>query len=192
MDLRRLADPFPAEEWRPLKEWPGYSVSSLGRVRSEDRTVPQPCYPAGRTYRGKVLSTYVNANGYEIVSLPLSEGKNGKVRVHRLVATAFLGEPPDLRLDVNHKNGKRADNRVENLEWATRSENLRHGYRVNRTPHRVARGSAVGTAKLDEASVREMRNRFAAGEPRKALAASFGIEYSNACLIVSGKTWRHA
>ena len=83
----------------------GYSISNLGRVRN-DKT-------------GCVLKPY-NFDGYLRVSL-----KNNTLKVHRLVAFAFLEKTSDKNI-VNHKNGIKTDNRVENLEWCTELENRQH------------------------------------------------------------------
>jgi hypothetical protein len=179
------------ETWRPITGLEGrYSVSDMGAVRSETRTDVQPRYPQGRTYQGRLLRTCINENGYEIATLPRWNGKRS-FRVHRLVAEAFLGTPPYPDMDVNHKNGVRSDNRAENLEWCTRSENLTHGYRVNRTPHRVARGEAAGTAKLTEAAVLEIRRRRDRGEVLDTIARDFGVDRTNVWRIGKRTSWSH-
>lgn len=72
-------------------------------------------------------------DGYLSVSLNLEEGGKKKYRVHRVVALTFIPNP-DNKSEVNHINSIRDDNRVENLEWATRSENEKHAFRDGRWP----------------------------------------------------------
>lgn len=111
------------EVWYPIEGYEGYyQVSSYGRVRSVDRTVR---FRNGHTrhYTGKVLMLRYH-NGYAMVNL----NKNGQLRehyVHRLVAENFLLHFKGKDW-VNHINGIKSDNRVENLEWCTPGENNEH------------------------------------------------------------------
>jgi hypothetical protein len=106
-------------EWKPVKDYEGYEVSSEGQVRSLDRIDS-----AGRSLKGKVLSATPSSSGYLMV-YPSKNGKNHARTVHSIVCETFHG-PSDKW--VNHKNGIKTDNRVENLEWATPSENMYHAW----------------------------------------------------------------
>lgn len=127
---------FINEVWKDIKGYEGiYQVSSMGKVRSINRIITyfnpiQNTYK--RTFVGKVLRAGLcKKTGYLKVNL-LNKTKS----VHRLVAEAFIPNP-EYKKDVNHKNGKKTDNCVENLEWATRSENIQHSFKVL---HRKAGG----------------------------------------------------
>lgn len=105
------------EQWRAVPGFPNYEVSDLGRIRS-----PR-----------KVLSPWRSSNGrYLIVSLR-RDGETIKRPMHQLVLEAFIG--PRNGLDACHNNGDGRDNRLSNLRWDTRSENLkdqaRHGVHVH-------------------------------------------------------------
>lgn len=115
------------EKWLPIKGYEiYYEVSNMGRVRSKTRTISDN--RCTRIFHEHML-TPTKHNGkqpYYYVSL----SKNGKIAkqfVHRLVAEAFI-ENPLHKEQVNHKNGNVLDNRVDNLEWVTNSENTQHAY----------------------------------------------------------------
>ena len=93
---------------RRVDDYPGYEVSSMGRVRNI------------RT--GYILKTYDDGRGYLRVKL-----HRGNCRVHILVAKAFVPNP-DNKPIVNHKRGKRDDPRASQLEWVTQSENVQHAW----------------------------------------------------------------
>lgn len=126
---------LPGEEWLDLPGFAGdYLVSNLGRIKRGT--------PARGTQAGRVLKTPYNPDGYPSAVLR-RDGGTVNISVHRAVALAFLGVPPDDQPEVNHKNGNRADNRVENLEFCSRSENVAHSFRVlGRQAPRGKKGAA--------------------------------------------------
>ena len=109
------------ELWKDISDFKGwYQVSNLGRVRSIDRFVNYK--KEGKAIRkGKILSSKVSNKGYLEVRLNVN-GKSYYRRVHQLVATAFIPNPNKLGL-INHINEIKTDNRVENLEWCTDTQN---------------------------------------------------------------------
>jgi hypothetical protein len=112
------------EFWRPIKGYEGiYRVSNLGRIKSLSRLVE--CKNGYRKTKEKILKPHINKSGY--CSLDL--GKRNKHLLHRIVANAFIPNP-DNKPCVNHLNGIKSDNRFDNLEWCTYSENEKHSYRV--------------------------------------------------------------
>ncbi|MEV5930936.1 HNH endonuclease [Streptomyces cellulosae] len=123
---------------------------------------------------GMVLSRigHINVHGYEKVQ------HNGAryVSVHRLVYEAVHG-PIGASLVINHKNGDRADNRIENLEAVTPGENNAHAYqyggRERVAPH--VQGERHPKSKLTDAQAQAIRERAAAGEPVPTLAEEFGL-----------------
>lgn len=116
------------EIWKPVPGFDGYEVSSLGEVRSIARDVPtrHHGWEGMRRLKGKTLKTFANKDGYPVVSL----GAKSKVYgVHQLVAWAFHGMPGDGEV-VDHINGNKNDNRPENLEYVTPSENTKRQYKT--------------------------------------------------------------
>lgn len=135
-------------EWRWVPGYEGlYMVSNRGDVMS----LPKP------THYGHVMKQDKIWSGYLRVCLCKDSVKRG-FAVHRLVASAFIPNP-NGKAEVNHINGDRADNRAENLEWVTRSENERHAYSVlGKKPNAPWKGKARAFArKFTNEQVRAIR-----------------------------------
>ena len=113
------------EIWLPIKDYPNYEVSNLGRVRALKyySNVTKKYYD-----RILVLKVKTNRWGYNFVGISNRNGRKSKI-VHRLVAETFIPNVNGLR-EVNHIDGNKQNNRVENLEWCTRSQNLKHAYKL--------------------------------------------------------------
>ena len=167
------------EEWRDVVGQEGrYQISSEGRVRSH-----RSLWWARASYRVRYdenlklntdewreRKTQTTPLGYKVVLLVPAEGveKRG-AGVHRLVAMAFLGEPPadGQKWEVNHKNHVRDDNRVENLEWMTLAENRRNRKRGT-NPYQVLRDRVAELeAQVVELDEQVRRHRRARGLPEE-------------------------
>ena len=112
------------EIWKEIEVFGGnYSVSSEGRVRSNGLL-------KGKNSKVRILKTELSKKGYLRVGLT-KDGKQKKYLVHRLVAIAFLDNPKNLP-DVNHKNECKTDNRLINLEWMSRRDNMNYGDRTKK------------------------------------------------------------
>lgn len=110
--------------FKPIKGYEGlYEVNEFGEVYSCERTASD-----GRHLQRKKLKGGSFSNGYKFVCLR-KDGLNRNHSIHRLVAEAFIPNPLNLS-DVNHKDGNKQNNCVENLEWCSRSENLAHAVKI--------------------------------------------------------------
>lgn len=115
--------------WKDVKGFEEfYQVSNQGEIRSKDRYVHFK--HKDRFYKGAIKRQQIGTNGYKIVKLYKNDKKKYTFSVHRLVAEAFL-EKPSYAECVNHINGNKLDNRIENLEWCTYSENNIHALKNN-------------------------------------------------------------
>lgn len=125
------------EEWKNIPGYEDlYQASNLGRIRSVDGKITSSKLYKIRVWKGRILKNRTKTpaqNGYR-VSL-WKDGKDKDWLVHRLVAMAFLGIPKGIeitntgkRMTVNHKDGNRFNNKIENLEWVTLEDNIRHAF----------------------------------------------------------------
>lgn len=160
------------EEWRTLKIGNGsYQVSSCGRVRSLRSGSP------------RVLKLAARPDGY----LSVWAGEKSMSLVHRLVAQAFLGEPPD-GMQVNHIDGDKSNNEVRNLEYVTRKQNMQHALRTGLMPRD---GADNPSAKATEEQIRQAHQMVSSGIGVKRVAESLGLPHSVVRHAVNGKTWKH-
>lgn len=183
------------EEWRPVVGYKGhYSVSSLGRVRSEAK---------GKGFRRSslIMTAVINPNGRERLTL-CKNGVKTFHSVHKLVAEAFLGPKPN-GLVTNHRDGNKLNNRLSNLEYVTSAENEQHAVRLGlkasglrsgryTKPQSTVKGSRHWKAKLNEQDVREIKRLIAEDNLTvRQLAKQFAVDYTTIAKIKHGKAWTH-
>lgn len=161
------------EIWKSIIEYPNYEISSLGRVKSKSRIITDSL---GRV---KHISSRIlkqgDSMGYAFVNL-VKNGKVNSIKVHVLVAQAFLGQRPD-GYDVCHKNGNKKDNNVDNLEYGTRSKNNLDNYRIN--------GCVTKNQKLTVDEVKEIKKQLQQGVSQRKLALKYGVCKSTIAAIKS-------
>ena len=169
---------LPHEIWRDVVDYEGlYQVSSLGRVKSFQK--------------GKLMirSCTKTRQGYVIVSLMKRGIKRKIVRIHVLVARAFIPNP-EGKPEVNHRFGNKLDNRVSELEWATQFENIRHACVMGLMNF----GCERSTAKLTAEQVRYIRRNYIPYDKDfgvRALARKFNVHYNTITLIIRGDTYKN-
>jgi len=150
-----------------------YEASNIGNIRR---------------IGGKILSPKTKSNGYKEVGIYVN--KIGKSRyVHRLVAEAFLGDLNDKI--INHKDGNKANNSIDNLECVTYSENSLHSVKVLGNKPSFFLGSKHGMAKINENIVLAIRDKYKVNNSLKVLSDEYNIPYSTIAKICYRQTWRH-
>lgn len=155
------------EKWKPIQGYEGrYEISTWGRVRSLAR---------GTNKNSQTIIMADNPNTWGYPQVRLRKDGMGKMhRIHQLVANAFISNPKNMP-EINHKNGVKADNRKENLEWCTKSQNFSHALKI---------GSH--TLKLTEKQVREIiKNKD--GLSQTSLGEKYGVTQSYVSYIRSGR-----
>lgn len=117
------------ERWLPVLDFEDhYEVSDQGRIRSLTRKIEHS--RSGQvTMHGRLLALNLDTHGYPRLMLRVN-GKGYSRAVHRMVLSAFMPRADWESMHVNHKDGVTSNNRLENLEWCTQSENRTHSYRV--------------------------------------------------------------
>lgn len=180
--FRHATKPIP----RAIDGWPLYEVTVDGQVISYHGARGQPI---------RVLRPGRGSHGYLTVALHRDDIQK-TFCVHRLVMEAFGSPCPGPDFEVRHYDGDKSNNRATNLVWGTRSDNMRDMLRHGRSgphnhPERMSRGSAVGTAKLNESQVTAIKRRIAQGHGDTAIARDEGVSRVTIRFIRLGKTWLH-
>lgn len=161
-------------EWRSIAGQPNYQVSNTGLVRSIRRKEPF------------VMAQEADRDGYKKVQLS-NCGTSTHYAVHRLVAMAFLGEPPSFNMVVCHGDGSRDNNLSTNLRWGTQAENVSD--KVVHGTHQI--GSKHPRSSIDEVAATCVKTLLSEGTSLRKTAALTGTSFWIVADISRGRTWNH-
>ena len=169
------------EEWKDIPGYEGkYQASTLGRIRSLDRTVNSRNHYTKRLFMRRIRGVVLRPGRYcksGHVSVMLGRNTAGKP-VHQLVMRTFAGETPK-GMEIRHKNGNPQDNRLENLHFGTRTENILDVY---------YQGGVW--RKLSICDVQEVRTMLAMGVKGVEIAKKFHVSERTISAIKTGKTFK--
>jgi hypothetical protein len=178
------------EAWKDIVGYEGlYQVSDIGRIKSLERVRIN-----GRKWKTRILKFKINKNGYHFVNL-YKNGKGKSFYIHRLVLITFIGICPE-DMEACHSNGDKTDNRLSNLRYDTKSNNMldavKHGTHHKTLGQTWTRGEGCGTSKLTTKQVLEIRYLYETGKYiQKELAKKFDVCRPQISRIINKKTWAH-
>lgn len=167
------------EQWKSIKKTNGlYEISSHGRIRR--------ALPGVNATVGQIIKPRANGWGYNSVNLSNGEGRRVQICIHVLVAELFIGPRPAKHV-VNHKDGIKTNNRIDNLEYVTPGGNLKHAYA---TGLRNTKGERHARVKLTEQDVREIRSLYSVQKISiERIAKRYGVASGTIHNITSGRNW---
>lgn len=175
------------EVWKPVKGFENlYEVSNFGEIKALEKHIV--CGKCHRSWTEHLMKTAEDHKGYLRTSLS-KDGKSKTVKVHRIVAEAFLQNPDNLP-QVNHIDGNKKNNAVDNLEWCSQSDNLKHACRMKL---KLCGGENNSASKLTYEEVCWIRNNFDSNNnlfDSAALAEKFNVHKKTIQRIVNGKGWK--
>lgn len=175
------------KQWKKIPNYNLYEASTDGEIKTfnwKNKGIE------------KIMKPAFDNSGYLRTMLKSDAGKIQTIKVHRIIAQSFIPNP-DNKKEVNHINGIKHDNRVQNLEWATHSENIKHSYKLGL---KSVKGELNPAATLTDKQVLEIRSKYTYGRKggkhkgaitKPMLAKEYGVKVHVIKLIVIGKTWKH-
>lgn len=178
------------EIWKEVPFAPSYQVSNRGRVKHLEHLRRHRRIGHFSRIKERILKQRVHSHGYTRVQINYKD-----YYTHRLVAEFFIGIP--IGKEVNHINSIKSDNRLENLEVVTRSQNVRHsydfgnGYAGQRKRVPKISGSNNYWAKFNEAQVKDMRLMKKRGVARRDIEKKYKAKQGFIDGILNGSSWKH-
>lgn len=163
------------ELWTLCYDNPNYEVSSFGRIKRK--------HPASGTSPGKILKQETSNKGYLRCQLWM-DGKSKKYLVHRLILNSFQPSQVPV-LCVNHKDGNKKNNNINNLEWVTHKQNTNHALKNGL----MSCGEKRYNSKLSINDIRKIR-KLINKESLRSIAKKFNVSHTTIYGIKTGRIWR--
>lgn len=175
------------EFWKDIPGYEGYyQVSNYGRVKS----LPRKIYNKGNKSfcfnKGRILKYSSDVGDYKYVILFKANDKRRTLKIHRLVAHAFCGGYEE-GLEVNHKDGDRHNNKSDNLEWVTRSQNVRDTYKRGRNTN----GEKNNSSKLQNRDIGVIASLYDSGVKQHIIAKAYGVCQVTISNIIRNKHYKN-
>jgi hypothetical protein len=164
------------EKWKDIDGYEGkYQISNYARARN--------------IQTGNILKTVKGKTGYKVLSV--YNGKHKTFKLHRLIALAFIPNP-DNKPCINHKDGDKLNNSIENLEWVTHSENNKHAFdnglkdvsKIN-----FCNGSRCWASKITEKDVVKIKQLISKGISLGVISKKYGVTKQSIFHIKTGRNW---
>lgn len=177
------------EKWKMIKDSKDFQVSDEGNIRSLDRIMIRK---DGKKYtvKGKVLKSYVMKYGYCMIALK-GDIKSSKT-VHRMVMKAFLPIENMDEWDVNHEDGNKKNNRLDNLKWCTKKENMKHAKDTGLWHPEKRCGGEHPMSILTEQDVIEIRRLLKTKELKQTdIAKKYKVSDCTISEIKTRRKWKH-
>ena len=165
------------ENFVSIKGFEGrYSISISGKIKND--------------ITGYILNPCSLKSGYNSVKFRVDKNKYKDFYIHRLIAIHFIPNPENKK-EVNHINGNRHDNRIENLEWVTKSENALHAYRIGLNYSNPKKGEDWYAANVTNEIVLDIRKMYSEGYRNKDICEKYNLLKSQVSSIAKRRTWKH-
>lgn len=174
------------EMWVDAKGFEGlYQVSNLGRVKALEKTWHTGMHYTIRHKKEHIMKTRKNRGGYEYVILRC-KNKNKTITIHRLVLMSFI-ENKHNHPYINHKNGIKTDNNIDNLEWCTAKENVQHAIKLGLRKGYVTQTKRHTRSKLTDAQAAEIRESTLS---LTELSYRYHVNQASIYYIKKGRTYK--
>lgn len=169
------------EIWKKAIGYSSYEVSNLGRIKT---------FNWKNTGREAIMKPALDGSGYLRTVMKDDNGESKTIKVHRVILNTFNFNDNYKNLEVNHKDGNKSNNNIDNLEWVTRQQNIQHC--IDNNLQYVLKGEEIGNSILKEKDVIYIRQNFKPRKvTRKYLANKFNVTEATIKDVLSYRTWKH-